>query len=311
MMRRQLREVRDAGREPVAVLWASEGRIYPRFGYGLAAQRLSVTVATRELDLTVPQPGPLRSVDPAASWKTFAAVYERVRAERSGLSGRDETWWRFVLGDPPARRHDATPLKAAVFDGPSGPLGYAVWRTRSGWRAHGPAAQVEVREVMAADPAAHAALWRLLLTIDLTRELTYDFLPVDDPLIHLVDEPRRLGAAHSESLWVRLVDLPAALSTRRYPTDVDVVLDVQDALLAENTGRWRLTGGPSGATCTPSTDPAGLTCDIRDLGAAYLGGTSLAALAAAGRVRELIPGTLRATSIAFGWHRLPAAAEVF
>jgi predicted acetyltransferase len=192
-----------------------------------------------------------------------------------------------------------------------GTTGYALWQTTADWAPTGPQGEVQVREVVGADPEAYLALWRFLLSIDLTRTTHYHFAAVDEPLIHLVDEPRRLGGRLNESLWVRLVDLPRALAARRYAAPVDVVLDVTDRVLTGNTGRWRLTGDRHTATCTPTHDPADLACDVLELGSAYLGGMSLAALGAAGRVRELTPGALAATATAFGWHRLPAAAEVF
>jgi predicted acetyltransferase len=311
MMERQLREVADAGREPVAVLWASEGAIYPRFGYGQAAQKLEFAIENREVRLTAAPVGALRAVDPAASWKTFAEVYERQRPDRPGWSSRDERWWRFVLADPQSRRAGATGWRAVVLDGPDGPSGYALWRTRGGWAPTGPQGEVLVREVVAADAGGYATLWRLLLDVDLTRTVRHDFAAVDDPLLHLVDHPRRLGARLTESLWVRLVDLPAALATRRYAAPVDVVLDVTDPLLPGNTGRWRLTGGPDGAACTRTADEPDLACTVLELGAAYLGGVSLDALARAGRVVQRTPGALARASVAFGWHRLPAATEVF
>ena len=115
----------------------------------------------------------------------------------------------------------------------------------------------------------------------------------------------------SDALWIRIVDLPQALAARRYAAEVDVVLDVTDAQLPQNTGRWRLTGGPGGATCTRTEDDADLACTVLELGSAYLGATSLAALGAAGTVRELTPGALRRASTAFGWHRMPNPTEVF
>ena len=314
MMHRQLTEVAAAGREPVAVLWASEGKIYPRYGYGLAAQRLEFDVATREI--RAPQQplaadARLRLVEPADGIPDFAKVYEQLRADRPGYASRDERWWRFQLADPESGRNGATALHGVVHDTGHGPTGYAVWRTSEGWDAKGPNAEVRVREVVAADPAAYAALWRFLLTIDLARAATFAFATLDEPLVHLVDEPRRLGARVLDALWVRVVDVPAALAARRYPTDVDVVLDVTDAQLPQNTGRWRLTGGPDGASCSATGDPADLACTVLELGSAYLSGPSLGALAAAGRVRELTAGALARASAAFGWHRLPAGIEVF
>jgi predicted acetyltransferase len=313
MMRRQLADVAAAG-EPIAVLWASEGSIYPRFGYGLASQRLALTVASREI---TPPPIPLapdtrlRLDTPAAAVADFAKVYEQLRTDRPGYGSRDDRWWQARVFDPESEREGATALQGVVHESPHGPTGYALWSVKGGWDDAGPRAQVIIREVVAADPAAYASLWRLLLTIDLTRTATFDFAALDEPLVHLVDEPRRLGARMADGLWVRVVDVPTALAARRYAADVDVVLDVTDPLRPDNTGRWRLTGGPAAAVCAPTTDPADLACTVLELGAAYLGGPSLSSMAAAGRVRELTPGALDRASVAFGWHRLPNAVEVF
>jgi predicted acetyltransferase len=50
-MTAQLQAVRDRGTEPVAALWASEGAIYGRFGYGLASGQAHYDIATRETSL--------------------------------------------------------------------------------------------------------------------------------------------------------------------------------------------------------------------------------------------------------------------
>jgi len=312
LMRRQLRDVRDAGREPLAVLWASESRIYPRFGYGLASTRLDLTIDIREVRLPAATAvGQLRVGSPADLYSELTKVYDSLRPDRPGWSSRDDNWWAQVLADPPGDREGATERRVVVHEGEAGVDGYALWRSKGNWTANGPNAEVHVSEIAAADPEAYAALWRFLLGIDLARQVTYGFAAVDDPLLHLASDPRQLGTHFSDGLWVRLVDLPAALAARRYASEVDVVLEVSDALLPENAGRWRLTGGPGGATCERTDAAADLACDVLELGAAYLGGTSLAALARAGRVRELRPGTLHPASTAFGWHRLPAAPEVF
>lgn len=316
MMHRQLRDIAAAGREPIATLWASETKIYPRFGYGAAARRLQMDIMMREVrppaGLAPGSPDRLRLVEPKDAIAELSKVYEQARPERTGWSSRDERWWRFVLADLESQREGATRLRGVVYDTPHGPTGYALWRTKSRWDQRGPDSEVQVREVVADDPAAYAALWNFLLTIDLARSVTFGFAAVDEPLQYLVDEPRRLGSALGDGLWIRITDLPKALAARAYAAPVDVVLEVTDPLLEQNTGRWRLTAGPDGkATCTPTTDPADLVCTVLELGSAYLGATSLAALAAAGTVRELTPGTLRQATTAFGWHRMPNPTEVF
>ncbi|MFE9691244.1 GNAT family N-acetyltransferase [Micromonospora sp. NPDC005806] len=313
LMSRQLREIRNAGREPVAVLWASEGRIYPRFGYGLAAQRYTLVCQTAELRLPEPASavGTLRLDRPAPHGAELARLYERVRADRPGWSSRDERWWAYLLADLKSLREGATERRVLLHEGPAGLDGYALYRTKDRWERSGPRGEVRVDEVVAATPDAYLALWRLLLSIDLTRQLSFRAAAVDEPLLWLLNEPRGLGAQLSDALWVRVVDLPAALAARRYVTEVDVVVEVTDDLLPENAGRWRLVGGPAGAECVATTAPAQLACDVRAVGELYLGGAGLGALAAAGRVRELVPGTVAAAGPAFGWHRAPAPMEVF
>jgi predicted acetyltransferase len=311
LMRRQLTEIAAAGREPIAVLWASETTIYQRFGYGLATSRLKFSIMNREVRLTTPPAEPagrLRMGDPAALLSDITKVYDQLRPGRTGWSDRDDRWWRYVLSDPKDHRDGATRLYAVVHDGPGGPTGYALWRVKDDWNEYGPNGDVQVREVVAGDPQTYQALWRFVLGIDLSRTVTWRLGAVDEPLQYLVNEPRRLGTSVSDGLFIRLVDLPRALAARRYLAPVDVVLEVSDPILPANAGRWRLTGGPDGATCTRTADPADVICSVTDLGAAYLGGTSLAALTAAGRVQQV---TGNDPSVAFGWHRAPSATEVF
>jgi predicted acetyltransferase len=308
LMRRQLDEVP----EPVAVLWASEGRIYPRFGYGMATRRLGLSVDTREVRLPAPkEPGRLRPVPRAGAGPALREVYEAVREDRPGWSDRAGGWWAKILADPPGARRGAAEKRVVLHEGATGVDGYAVWRVRHDWSTGGPECEVHVREVVATGPDAYLALWRFLLGIDLTRSAKLWFGSPEEPLLHLADEPRRVGATLGDGLFVRIVDLPAALAARRYAAPVDAVLEVADALRPGNAGRWRLTADGGKAACTRTDEPAELACDIADLGAAYLGGTGLAALADAGRVRELRDGALATASTAFGWHRCPAGLEVF
>jgi predicted acetyltransferase len=310
MMRHQLTAIAAAAREPIAVLWASEAQIYPRFGYGPAAARLMFDALTREVRFTDPQPpaGRLRLIEPKAAMGELAALHDRLRTGRPGWSSRPEYWWRYLLDDNEIHRKDATAMRGVVCEGADGLAGYALWRVADGWDKHGPQAEVRVKEVVATDTATYATLWQFLLGIDLARRATYHFAAVDEPLQFLVDEPRKLRRTYTDSLWVRIVDLPAALEARRYLTPVDAVFEVDDPLLPANAGRWRLTANADKVTCVRTDDPADVACSITELGAVYLGGTSLAALAAAGRVRRL---TGNLPSVAFGAERAPHPIEVF
>jgi predicted acetyltransferase len=310
MMLRQLADIRALG-EPVAVLWASEGRIYQRFGYGMASRRQSFEIEREARLREAPHPGGLRSAVPTDVVAELQKVYDQVRVERVGWSSREGSWWEHHLADLAKRRRGGSALRAVLHEGDGGVDGYALWRVRGDWGLSGPQGEVMVREVVAATTDAYRSLWHFLLTVDLTRQTSIWLGAVDEPLLYLVDEPRRLGARIGDGLWVRLVDVPVALAARRYAAPVDVVIEVEDPLLGENTGRWHLTGSPTGAECRPADRDADLRCEMGALGAAYLGDASLATLAAAGRVHELVPGTLAPAAAAFGWHRAPSAIEIF
>ncbi|MGW2678189.1 GNAT family N-acetyltransferase [Streptomyces sp. NPDC001436] len=307
LMRRQLDDVRATG-EPLAVLTASEPEIYGRFGYGTAAYELSVDIDTTRVRLRVP-PGTdavrLRLVDPLKALADCERVYAALVPGRPGMPARRPGWEMQALLDPQSRRAEASPLKCVVAEDPAGQVvGYARYRVRPDWEPTGSEGTVLVGEVDALDPAAYAALWRYLFEIDLTWHVRASGRPADDPLLHLVNDVRRIRAVQRDALHLRVVDLPGALRARRYRAPVDVVLEVEDAFCPWNAGRWRLTaqgdaGDAAGVRCVRTEDPAELALSARELGSAYLGGVTLTSLAAAGQVKEVRPGALRETSRAF------------
>lgn len=310
LMAAQLADVRDRG-EPIAALWASEGAIYGRFGYGLASWHAAYTISRLEMTVPGEPAGSLWQEEPRDVTSELAAVYERVRRDRPGLSDRPGPWWEHLTADPRWDRGGRSSLRAVLYRVDDRVDGYALWRVKGGWSDTGPNGEVTVVEVAADGAEAYAALWRFLLSIDLTRTVKFELGAVDEPLAQIVTNPSGLGLTVEPALWVRVVDVAGALESRRYAAPVDVVLEVTDAVIPDNTGRWHLAGNGSSAKCQPTGAAPDLSVDVRDLGAAYLGGTSLATLAAAGRVTEHRPGTLGAASVAFGWHRAPQSVEVF
>jgi predicted acetyltransferase len=324
LMRRQLADVRDRG-EPLAVLWASESVIYSRYGYGRASWYLGYTLRRGEGTLSrtaLAAPGAsgdglrLRLTEPDAALPEMAKVYDAVLPARPGFFGRNDAWWRSVIYDPAERRHGDSPLRCLLAEDASGPRGYALYAGVDTWNEFLPENVLKVRELMAADPAAGAALWADLLSRDLTSEFRIERRPVDDPLLFQLADPRRTRPVLNDGLWVRIVDVPRALAGRRYASPVDVVLQVRDDILPANAGRWRLTttaeapGGGLAASCVPADSAPDVTLDVTELGAAYLGGTRLGALADAGLV-EGQPGAVRRLSAALSWDPAPWCPRVF
>jgi predicted acetyltransferase len=308
MMRRQLDDIRSWG-QPLAALTASEPDIYGRFGYGLATHRLGIEIDTTRVRLSVP-PGTddvrLRYAAPAEVLDVCEAVYARQVPERPGMLVRRPGWERAELLDTERHRDGASPLQCVVAEradgdggGGSDVVGYARFRVKPDWTPSGAGGVVVLQSLEALDAAAHAALWRFLFDLDLTGSIVSSRRPVDEPWLHMVSDVRRCGLQVKDDMYVRLVDVGAALRARAYQAPVDVVLEVEDSFCPWNSGRWRLTGDAKGADCERTGDTADLALSIRELGAAYLGGVSLASLGAAGRVRELRQGALAEASVGF------------
>ncbi|MGV9554745.1 GNAT family N-acetyltransferase [Streptomyces sp. NPDC003522] len=302
MMRRQLDDIRTWGR-PLAVLTASEPAIYGRFGYGAATFSLHAEIDTGRVRLSVPAGTDdvrLRYADSGAALDVCEAVYARTVPLRAGMLARRPGWERLGVLDPESGRGGASPLQCVLAERDGEVSGYVRFRVKPRWTESGHDGEVLLADLAAVDAVSEAALWRFLFGIDLTSSLKVRGRPVDEAWQHLVSDIRRCELRVRDSLYVRLVDVGAALEARTYQVPVDVVLEVEDTFCPWNAGRWRLTGNTKGADCSRTTDAADLSLSVRELGAAYLGGVSLGSLARAGLVRETRAGALAEASVGFG-----------
>lgn len=314
MMDRQLGDLRDHG-EPVAMLWASESRIYGRFGYAVASQQTAIDIGRAESALVPDAPDTshldLELADPNEARKELAAVYDRMRPTRPGYISRDEGQWFDTLFDSERSRAGATARQALLVRDGGTTTGYALYRAKSEWDAGGPKGQVTLDELQAGDVATYVACWRFLSELDLTARVTARQMPVDAPLLYLLADHRRARVQRSDALWVRLVRVGEALARRRYAAPVDLVLDVVDARCPWNAGRWRLSGDETGATCEPTSDPADVRLDTTALASAYLGDGALAAYAYIGRASETTRGALPRLAAAMSWDPKPWCCHNF
>jgi predicted acetyltransferase len=308
MMRAQLDDVHERG-EPVAALFASEETIYGRFGYGMASYMGEASLP-REAQFAVPLDarGRVRLVEKEEALELFPQVWEAVRPQIPGMLGRTRSWWEYrILFDPPDNRDGGGPKRLVVLEADDGAEGYAVYRHRPKWEDGVPVGEVEVIEAIAHDGRPTAELWRFLLDIDWAARITAWLLPVDHQLFHLLATPRRMRFRVGDGLWVRLVDVGAALSARDYATDGSVVFEVVDPFCPWNDGRWKLEDQEA----TRTRAAADLRCDVTALGTVYLGAFTFSELVRAGRVEELQPGAAARADPMFSWNRAPWCPEIF
>jgi predicted acetyltransferase len=307
MMRLQLDDLHER-REPLAILWASESPIYGRFGYGIAAPAFEMD-AERARFAFRNDPGPhgvvrLLDRDEAREW--FPRVYDAVRRDIPGFVARSDDWWeQYRLADPEHWRRGAGPKFYALLELEDEPAGYVMYRIKLEWEHGFPKSQVRLLEALAVSPEATRELWRFVFGIDLVVRIQGPLDPAS-PLFLMVTDPRNLQLRLSEGLWLRIVDLPAALGGRRVATDASLVVEVRDEFCPWNAGRWRI-----GTEVERTDEKAELELDIADLASTYLGAFDFQRLAAAGCVRELRPGALERASALFDTDRPPYCFEDF
>ena len=315
MMRHQLADVQRR-KEPVALLWASESAIYGRFGYGSAVPRLWFSGQTRSTAF-------LPSVDLGEGWveevskdeyaAAVPALHARLLTARPGALDRPAVFWERDLMDRPEDRKGAPPVRYALHVSGAGELdGFTRFKVSAPWSGDLPDGEVEIVELDAVDSQARAGLWRFLFDLDLVRRFKVYGVAVDEPLRYLLADPRTLTTTLTDSTYVRIVDLPAALARRRYGADLDVVVQVSDRLLEHNDAIFRIQAGADGARVTKAgRRRPDLSLGIRELGSIYLGGVPLTALHRAGLVTERTPGAVAEMTMAFDWPQKPFCPDGF
>ncbi len=313
LMRRQLDDVAASG-EPLTMLTASESGIYGRFGYGIAttAARYELERPFAALAVRANEAGRIRLVEIGEYLAYFTPLYDRLRRRKPGMIDRPRRYWEWVVAHQyPAS--DGAQFFALYEDADGKISGVAQYQVKNEWLNGLSNSVLTVRELLAETTDAHVGLWRYCLGVDLVRTIRTGNRHTDDPIRWMLAEPRRLRvAALVDDLYVRILDVPAALAARRYAVAGSLVLEVADGFRPRSGGRYRLTAESDGAAaCVRSNDEADIALSITDLGAAYLGGVSFVTLAEAGRVEERIPGALARADALFAVSPAPYCGTPF
>lgn len=310
MMRTQLDDVHERG-EPLAALFASDERIYGRFGYGLAQLMGEMQLRRERSGFARPleRRGRIRTVEQDEALKLFPPIWDELRPRTPGMLARSPEWWELrVVRDPESwRPPGAGPKRFAVLELDDTVGGYAIYRHAPKWEDGAPQGSLNTIEVFATGPQAEAELWRYLCDIEWVEKINARLLPLDHPLFFILAEPRQMRLRVGDGIWVRLVDVGAALSARSYAADGTVVFEVEDVFCSWNAGRWKLENGAA----TRTRAAADLACDVAALGSVYLGGFTFDQLVRSGRLAELRPGAAARADAMFRTDRAPWCPEIF
>ncbi|MFE1037023.1 GNAT family N-acetyltransferase [Streptomyces sp. NPDC058807] len=279
--------------EPLAMLSASEGSIYGRFGFSPVTYRTRWELARHEAALlpAKPDPGSLELVDAAQAKKAWPQVHAEVRAHRVGELG------------PLPERWDGLSDEA---DGTNGPLRYLAHRDQYGmvdgianfrlpWSPTTDRAGTLVVEALeATNPVAYRALWGLLIDFDLTKTVVAAGRPRDEPLRWMLTNPRAMRITRqTDNLWARLLDVPRALTQRSYLTPGELTFTIDDdRMCPANNRTWHLKADGSTVTCVPTAETPDLTITLSALSSLYFGGLSARHLAYAGHMTPHTDGAI-------------------
>ena len=283
-----------AGR-PCAVLMASEGSIYRRFGYGAATRSVKITVDRRRASLRSPaDSSAVEYLTAEEARKRLPELHRRWQQMTPGALNRTDVWWDHLFRDRESQRNGMSEKFYLVH-----PDGYLTYRASEKWADGHSDNRCLIVDYRPLTQQAHAALWQVLLGMDLFVTIESWQLPADDPLPFLLNDFRQVRTvAGMDGLWLRPVSLPALLAGRRYAVDFEAVIETAGERVA-------LAGGPDGAECSPTDKPAQLWLDRPELGSIYLGGYRLHTLARAGLARVDDPALLDRLDLAFGTDRAP------
>ncbi|MFI9451897.1 GNAT family N-acetyltransferase [Amycolatopsis sp. NPDC052450] len=303
LMRAQFEDFAARG-IPAAMLHASEGAIYGRFGYGIAARGKSIEIDRNRARFRpeVPTGGQISLLDLESTIEQWPSLFDALPRTRPGMIARSPNLWPGYVREV---RRATTPIATAVHRGPDGTDGYVTYTVE---RAHfGASAQLKIQSFHYANPDAFAGLWRHLLSVDLVDRITAEKRPLDEPVELLFTDPRHAVVPKvQDEGWLRLVDVAAMLDARTYRGE-PIVLEVVDPFLEHNSGRYRLS--EDGAART--TDPADLELHADTLSMVYLGGWRPSDLATAGRVRATGETALERADLLFGTRVNPWCGTFF
>jgi predicted acetyltransferase len=304
LMGKMLAQAAERG-EPLATLFASQAVIYGRYGFAHAAMHLSFDVALDRVSWApgFGSTGQVRLHTRETALPLMRAVYDAAITGRPGAVEVDEKWLNAAFWEP--TKDEDRQLYAVHEDDAGVPDAFAMYNVKHEWPRGLPHVEMKVRRFVATTPASSASLWRYLFDVDLVSRVKVEARPLDDPLLWQLDEPRALRPELEDGLFLRPIDLVAAMEARAYMADGRVVFELTDETLPGNEGTFELSVHDGVATCRRSEEPPDLAGSIHVVGSTYLGGVTWAALAAAGRVEERTPGALETADAMFRSDRAP------
>lgn len=132
-------------------------------------------------------------LEPGTEARVLPDIFQSLRNSFPGAVGRTEGLWYAYLADPEHHREGGSAMFHVVHRTCDDTAdGYVSYRVKNDWDEGIPQGTLTVQEVVAPTPAAHAALWRYCLDMDLIATVRTAHAPVDETLRWMLRDPRHL-----------------------------------------------------------------------------------------------------------------------
>jgi predicted acetyltransferase len=282
----------EQGERSIAVLNAAKAAIYQRYDYAVVTTLNSYRVPPLFLRFGFPIEvlGRFRELgDSEEEFNLLVELYRRFRADRTGYSHRGRAMWEAgVLADPLT----GGVVGKVVYEENGEPLGYTIYAAEPVVAFPASKQNLTIRDVIWLSASAYQAIWNFYATMDRVDEIVWDRVPPDDPLPHLLLEPRMLHLTSLDGLMGRIVDVEGALPKRFYTEEATLTFEVVDDLCPWNNGRWKLETSPAGSSISHTDKEPQLRIPVSTLAMLVFGQISATEAARMVRLDVLDPAAL-------------------
>ena len=244
IMTRHFNDLYEKGEKSIAALYASRAAIYQRYGYGIVTTVSTYNVEPRYIQFNSPHKinGRLREAG-EKDFPLLVGMYRQFREDKNGYLHRGKMMWDLgIFGNLP----QGGSLNKIIYEEDGKPLGYVVYTMFQSPGGGMTGSRLMIRDLSWLSYSAYRAFWEHFMNMDLIHEITWR-APANDPLPHLLLEPRMLKATASDGLLARLVDVSKALTQRGYQQEGSLTFELVDDMCPWNSGKWKLEASTTGS----------------------------------------------------------------
>jgi predicted acetyltransferase len=298
----------EAGERPIAILYASMAAIYQRYGYAVVSTHNAYNIDPRYLRFAIPTDvsGSYRELGDD-DFPLLVNLYRRFREETTGFLHRGRAMWQAgALAPAPS----GGILHRIAYEEAGETLGYVIYTIQPGHERL-PSHQIAIRDLAWLTPSAYQAIWDYFAKMDLVSSIVWGRVPQDDPLPHLLLEPKMLGTTSTDGLLGRVVDVERAMPGRGYDVAGVLTFEVMDELCPWNAGGWRLEASPDGASVARHSGEAQLAMPVSTLAMLMFDQVRASEAARMGRLQVNDPSALPVWDSVMRTRYRPACTDMF